>query len=107
MIQALNVDNSKYSQLYITHYQGKKIDFRIFYTDSLVRKTTYLPPAYSQRKNVKSLLATEKDSFLVPLDSIDRIIFSTVAKLNKSDSNIIYKFRVRDFKGYIHDPKYD
>ena len=106
-IQTLNVDNSKYTQLYITHYQDKKIDFRIFYTDSLVRKTIYVPPNYSQRKNVKVLLATEKENYLLPLDSLDKIIFTTIARLNDSNSNIFYKLKGRSFKGYVLDPKYD
>ena len=40
-VQSLNVDNSKRTELYITHYNDKNIDFKIFYTDTLVRKTVY------------------------------------------------------------------
>jgi len=99
----LNVDNCKCTQLYVTHYSFTKIDFRIFYTDSVVRKTIYAGPQYSQRNNVKVLLATESGDFAEPLDSIDREIISTINKLNKTDPNIIYKLKGKALKGYIPD----
>ena len=107
IIQALNVNNCKCTQLYITHYSGKKIDFRIFYSDSIIRKTIYVGPRYSKSNNVKVLLASEKDDFDFPLDSLDIVIISKIKELNSMDSNILFKLKDKIIKGYILDPNYN
>jgi hypothetical protein len=105
-VEALTSEKCQCTQLYVSHFTSGHNDFRIFYTDSIVRKTIYSAPKYSPYSNVRALIATERTDFTIPFDTLDQAIFRQIEQMNVKREGIVYPVKTKKYLGYIDDPKY-
>ena len=105
-VQALNLKECRCTQLYVSHFSAGKNDFRIFYSDSIIRKTIYSPPKYSPYSNVRVLIANEGNDFTIPFDTLDKAIFLQIEQMNAKREGIVYPIKTKRYLGYKEDPKY-
>ena len=100
-VKAVTLSHCGCTQIFC-YKDGKNL---IFYEgDNLARKTIYKYNNTRKTPQKLVLLATNKDDFTTPFDSLDTKIFSLIDSVIIYKRGRVYPLRRTQYRGYINDP---
>ena len=103
-VKAVTLSHCGCTQIFVAYIKDGKKEFDLFYDDNIARKTIYKYNNTRKTPQKLVLLATNKDDFTTPFDSLDTKIFSLIDSVIIYKRGRVYPLRRTQYRGYINDP---
>jgi hypothetical protein len=105
IVKATTLSHCGCTELYINNFKNGSIEFNLYYTENLARKTIFRKNTETKEIDTIRLLATPYSNYTIPFNSLDTEMFNRIDSIAiQKPKGIIYQIKRNVYKGYISDP---
>lgn len=102
-IRVVTLSHCGCTHIYVDQYNNSRKTFQIFYSGSIVKKSTTTYDGNKKPQYLTTVFATEDKERAKPFDSLDSEIFGKIDSIIATKNKIVYPLLRRHYIGYLRD----